>query len=396
MHNENFNQKKVRLVGLVSFFFGFLDAFFIYVLSTYFSTVSGNDNVGIFYLISYSGVLLGLFFLHRLIRYIGKARVLYLTLGVGILASTLLTVMAVSWLSVVVVFALIIATNLTWVMLDILLESFSKDQVSGRIRGSYLTIMNAGLLVAPFLSVKTLDRYYYEGIFFVLIIGFSIVFLLSIIGFREDNKVSLEKLVLFSTTRKMFREKNLLRIYHVSFSLEFFYALMIIYTPIYLRSLNFSWDEIGILFTVMLVPFVLLQYPLGVLADRYFGEKELLIGSIAIALIATMVLPFLSEGGIVVWGLFLFLTRVGVAGIEILRDAYFYKQIDGNDMDVIAFFRTTRPVANIVGAILSGITLLFFPLQTVFFIVAFMLFLSLVQCFFLQDTPGELEMKPHF
>ncbi len=395
IHKERLDKNKIRLVSLISFVFGFLDAFFIYILSTYFSTISGSDNVGMFYLISYSGVLVSLFFLQRLIRFMGKARILYLALGVSIVSCTLLTILPASYWSVAAVFALIIATNLLWVALDILLESYSKDHVSGRIRGLYLTIMNAGLLAAPLLSVKTLDAYHYEGIFFVLIIGYSLVFIIALLGFRDDNRVFVEKLALFSTTRKMLRERNLLRIYYISFAMEFFYALMTIYTPLYLRLLGYSWSDIGIIFTIMLVPFVLLQYPLGILADRYFGEKEMLIGSITIAMVATASLPLLPHTHSVVWmwALFLFLTRVGIAGIEILRDSYFYKQIDGNDMDVIAFFRTARPVANIVGAILSGVTLLFLPLESVFFIVALVLFLALFHTFFLRDTVSEFEVK---
>jgi hypothetical protein len=192
--------------------------------------------------------------------------------------------------------------------------------------------------------------------------------------------------------RKMIANQNLLRIYHISFALEFFYALMIVYTPIYLRFLGYSWSEIGVLFTVMLIPFVLLQYPLGILADRYLGEKELLFGSITIALLATGSLPFLSEATLVVWGVTLFITRVGIAGIEILRDSYFYKQIDGNDMDIIAFFRTARPLANIVAALISVVILFFFPLQSIFFVVALMLCFSLFQAYSLQDTQSMREV----
>ena len=184
----------------------------------------------------------------------------------------------------------------------------------------------------------------------------------------------------------MLENRNLFRIYHISFAMEFFYALMIVYTPLYLHSLGYSWADMGILFTVMLVPFVLLQYPLGVLSDRFFGEKEMLFGSIAIATLATATIPFLEVSTFVIWGGVLFMTRVGIAGIEILRDAYFYKQIDGNDMDIIAFFRTTRPLANMTAAILSAGILLFLPLSNVFFVVAVMLFFSLWSAYLLSDT----------
>lgn len=393
MHKENFNKNKVRLVSFVSFLLGFLDAFLIYILSGYFSQVTGSDNVGVFYLIAYSGVLLSLFYLQPLIRTMGKARALYLGLGITILASVLLTHLPVAWLSAGIVLVFIVATNLIWVTLDILLESFSEDRISGRIRGFYLTIMNAGLLAAPFLSTLTLERFHYEGVFFILVIGYILVFLIALIGFRGDNAVFQEKLRLRQTIAKMMVKKNLFRIYHISFAMEFFYAMMIVYTPLYLRSLDFSWNEIGLIFTVMLLPFVFLQYPLGILADKRLGEKEMLIGSIVIVILSTAALGFLGAQSLFVWGVALFLTRVGIAGIEVLRDSYFYKQIDGDHMDMIAFFRTARPVANILGALISAVLLLFFPLKSIFFLVALVLLFSLFTAFALEDTESEREVR---
>ncbi len=386
MHEEKLKKNKVRLVSFISLLLGFLDAFFIYILSTYFSDIAQSESVGIFYFVAYSGVFVCLFFLQPLIRRVGRAHALYLSLGVSICASALLASVSAPLLAIGAALLLIIATNVTWVALDIMLESFSQDKVSGTIRGLYLTIMNAGLLAAPFLSLKTLDMFNYSGIFLTLMIGYTIIFIIALLGFRTDNKVFQQRLQFGSTLKKMLRERNLLRIYHVSFALEFFYALMIVYTPLYLRSLQFSWDDIGIIFTMMLIPFVVLQYPLGVLADRYFGEKEMLIVSIGIAALATLALSFLHSSSLILWGIALFLTRVGVAGIEILRDSYFYKQIDGNDMNVISFFRTARPIANIVAALLSVALLALFPLQSIFILVAIILSFSLVQVFFLKDT----------
>lgn len=393
MHNEHYSRKKVNLISFVSFVLGFLDAFLIYILSSYFSELTGNDNVGIFYLIAYSGVLFSLLYLQPLIRIIGKARTLYLCLGVAILASALLTQMSITWFSVGIVLIFMVATNVMWVVLDILLEGFSKDQFSGRIRGLHLTVMNGGLLAAPFLSTVALERFHFEGVFFILIIGYIAVFLIALIGFRNDNVVSQERMHFLQTFRKVLRESNISRIYFISFAMEFFYAMMIVYMPLYLLSLGFSWNAIGIIFTIMLIPFVLLQYPLGILADKRFGEKELLVGSLFIVFVATSIIGFLDLRSLWVWGAILFLSRVGVAGVEVLRDSYFYKQIDGDRMDLIAFFRTTRPVANILAAILAALMFVIFPLKSVFFVVAFILFISIFVAFTLKDTKSEREMS---
>lgn len=393
MHKEHFNKNKVRLIGFLSFILGFLDAFLIYILSAYFSLATGSDNVGVFYFVAYSGLLLSLFYLQPLIRHIGKARALYLMLGISILAGAFLTRIPITWLGIFIVLIFMIAKQLIWVVLDILLESFSKDRISGRIRGFYLTVMNAGLLLAPFLSTMTLTRFHYEGVFFVLILGYVLVFLVALVGFRNDNAVFQGKIKLRQTFVKMAREKNLFHIYHISFAMDFFYAMMIVYTPLYLRSLDFSWNEIGIIFTIMLLPFVFLQYPIGVLADKRLGEKEMLVASIVTVAVSTYALGFLGKQTLLVWAVALFLTRIGIAGIELLRDSYFYKQIDGDSVDTIAFFRTATPVANILGALFSSILLLFFPLKSIFFLTTLILFLSLLSALALKDTRSEREIR---
>jgi MFS family permease len=137
----------------------------------------------------------------------------------------------------------------------------------------------------------------------------------------------------------------------------------------------------------MLLPFVLMQYPLGVMADRRFGEKEFLIMSLGLAFMITMAVGLFSSTSLFFWAVLLFLSRVGAAGIEVLRDAYFYKQIDGGDDDLIAFFRTARPAANVIGALLAIPLLALFPLQSVFFLASAVLLVSLYSAFALEDTP---------
>ncbi|MEI8096811.1 MAG: MFS transporter, partial [Candidatus Moraniibacteriota bacterium] len=383
------------LISLVSFLLGIFDAFWIYTLSAYFAKVSGTDNIGIFYVTAFTGALISLFYIQPLINRIGRARMLYFSLGIGILLSVLLTHVFAGWLSILIVIGFLVANNIIWVALDVLLEAFSSDGMAGRIRGLHLTIVNAGFLIAPFLASKVLSQYQFEGIFFVLSLGYMLVFLIALVGFRNDNVVFHEGLKPLQTIRKMMRERNLLNIYFISFAMDFFYALMVVYTSLYLLELGFSWNDLGIIFTIMLVPFVLLQYPLGRLADKRLGEKELLIVSIMIVIFSTGVLPFIHSHSIWVWGIALFMTRVGIAGIEVLRDAYFYKQIDGNDSDIIAFFRTSRPVANIVGAGIAAFVLVLWSLKSIFFVIVFVMILALIVAIFLEDTESEREIHSH-
>lgn len=387
-HREEANLKGAHVINSLSFLFGLADSFFVYVLSSFFAKVLGSDNVGVFYLVTFAIVFVLLWHLRRMIRRVGgSVRTFFLLILAAIFASAVLSVVPLGWTACVLAMVLLVVTNLAWVSLDVVLEEFSEDGVTGRVRGLHLTVMNAGIMLAPFFSAKVLESFDYAGIFFGLTLGYAILLAMSIIFLRNGRDPETADMEARSAWHKMLREPNLLHIYSISFALEFFYVIMIIYTPMHLRALGLRWEDIGLLFTIMLLPFVLLQYPLGVLADRRFGEKEFLIMSIGLAFAVTVAFGLFSSTSLFFWGTLLFLSRVGAAGIEVLRDAYFYKQIDGGDDDLIAFFRTARPAANVIGALLAIPLLVVFPLQSVFFAAAGVLFVSLFSSFALEDTP---------
>jgi MFS family permease len=391
MHKEKLDRRKLRITGFISFLVGFGQAILIYIMSSYFKEASGTENVGIFYLAAYVIELLVLFNLHKMVSSYGHARTFLLIILAQIPFLVLLSAVAPSITGIIFLMFYITVGNVTWVALDMILESCSVDRMSGRIRGLHLTILNAGFLFGPYLSTLILERFNYGGVFVFMVILYSIIFIYALLGLR-DFKSSVERR---SGARELIlavmKRKNILRIYCVSFALEFFYALMVIFTPLYLRDLGLGWDSIGIIFTVMLVPFVIFQYPVGLLADKKTGEKELIILALFVMGLATLLVYLTHSTSIFVWALILFATRIGASFLEILRDSYFYKRISCDDIDLIDFFRTARPVAYIAGSIISTMVLLHFPLKSVFLLVAFVSFFAIWPAVKLVDNKSERE-----
>ncbi|HAI74358.1 MAG TPA: hypothetical protein DCS28_02445 [Candidatus Moranbacteria bacterium] len=392
-HSEQLNENKIRLTAFVSFLMGFSQAVLIYVISSYFKLATGTENVGIFYAVSYGIFLIILLNLHKVVRVFGKSNVFYFSLLAKISAIVFLIFSEPSMAGILLLMLYIVLGHTEWVALDIIIESFSTDKMSGRIRGTHLTILNAGFLFGPFVSVYILDKIGFNGIFVFSLIFNAFVFIFALIGFRKVNHKFEQKLKVIDILKKVLRRKNILRIYYISFVLEFFYALMIIYTPLYLRDLGYSWENIGLIFTAMLIPFVILQYPMGILADKKTGEKEFLIFSLIIMAISTIGAYFIGAGSLFIWAAVLFATRIGAALIEILRDSYFFKRIDGYDVDLINIFRTAVPVAYIVAAIFSSFIFFFLPIKSVFLIVGIVVLSALYPAFKLQDNKCEAEIE---
>ncbi|MFA7319715.1 MAG: MFS transporter [Parcubacteria group bacterium] len=385
-HNEKLEIGKVELLCFLSLLLGLSQGVFVYVMSTYFKQAAGTENIGVFYLVSYAVILIAILNLHKVIKIFGKAGLFHISLFLQILAIIALLLVSPGSIGIMAVVVYIIFLNLQWLFLDILLEAYSTDKMSGRIRGIHLTVMNVGFLLSPLISASILEKYGYYGIFFLMLILNTAVLFFGVINIGQVNHNAERKISVRDLIKKVWKRKDVFRIFYISFILDFFFALMIIYMPLYLIDLGFNWEEIGIIFTVMLIPFVLVQYPAGILADKKLGEKEMLIGSILIMGFSTLAVYFIASEEVFVWAVILLLTRIGAAFIQILRDSYFYKRIDANDVDLINFFRTSYSFAYIFAAILSAIVLFFFSLKTIFILIAIVVFSSLYPAFHLEDN----------
>lgn len=380
-------------MGFISFLMGFSAALLSYILSSYFKLALGTDNVGGFFLLSYFVILISLLNLHKLVGWLGKATVFYITFFFKIVATIFLIFLSPSPIALFFLVIYIITESLGWVNLDIILESFSVDRMSGRIRGLHLTIMNTGFILGPFLSTRILEMFDYKGIFFANFTIQFLIFSIALIGLRGINHTVNRKETAIELLKRVWCKKNILRIYYISAVLEVFYAIMIIYAPLYLLNLGFSWTDIGIAFSIMLVPFVVTQYPMGLIADTKTGEKEFLILAIFIMGVSTLAFFYNESANIFVWAGILFMTRIGASLIEILRDSYFYKKIDGDDIDLIDFFRTSRPIAYMAATGLASILLFFFPMKYIFLFLAAIVFSGLYAAVRLMDNKSEKEIK---
>ena len=390
-HNERLNRKKVRIINLISFLLGFSAAIVAYIISSYFKEIKGADNVSAFYAAAYVISLVALLNFHKIIRKFGKSKVFLASTLALSFSAILIFSLPVSRFGALLIVANIILYNLAIVGKDIILESYSVDSMSGQIRGMNLTLMNVGFLLGPFISTQILSKFSFQGVFLLQFAFMSIIFFVAFFHLRKVNHKFKPIVTVNGLIKKITKRKNVMRIYYVSILLDIFYFIMIVYMPIYLRNLGMNWKEIGIIFSLMLIPFILLQYPAGRIADKKMGEKELIILGLLMMSATTLGIFFVESVNMYVWAVVLFLTRVGAALIEILRDSYFYKRIDGTDVDVINFFKTSRPFGFLTASIVSAVSLMFLPLRYIFIILSIVIFSGLYPAVRLKDNLSEEE-----
>lgn len=281
-----------------------------------------------------------------------------------------------------------ITMNLFGVNLDLFLESISDDSDTGRIRTNMLAVQNVAIFLAPMLMGYIVGDNNYLRIYLIGgVIFFPVLFLLFyqkklVVDRIEYNERS------FRVLRQLFKvNKNIPRIFVIQFALRFFFAAMVLYTPIYLHdNLGFSWSQIGPMFTIMLLPFLLLQIPAGRIADKVLGEKEMTITGLIFMITFTTVIIFFSSESWLLWAFVLFLTRVGASLVEAMNESFFFKQISSQDVDIINMFRDLQPIGWLSAAAVTFVLLHYFSIISIFVAVVIILILALWPAIKLVDT----------
>ena len=136
----------------------------------------------------------------------------------------------------------------------------------------------------------------------------------------------------------------------------------------------------------MLLPFVLVDYPLGKMSDK-IGEKKMLIWGFFIASFFTLLIPLISGKELWLWALILFGTRTGAGIIEIMSESYFFKIVNAENDSAISFFRNNYPLAYVLAPLLAIPTLLLVPsFSYLFYILGAILLIGLLISLRLQDV----------
>lgn len=379
-------KRTVIITMIAGFVFSLQNAATVYVNSSYASLFVNDKLVGLLYTIAAILALTGTHVLPKMISARSAKPILLSLLTAGAIILFGLSVIT-SPVLFALLFILYFAVNtFAYYCFDIIIESLSTTTTTGRIRGAFLTSLNMGYVIAPFISGNIVEKFSYPTLY--AIVAGVLLLVVVLVACTQRQQSTTKHTESLAAYRSFFTNRDLRGVFVTNFLLQFFYAWMVIYTPIYLHEyLHISWQTLGIIFTIMLSAFVLLQYPLGRLADLILGEKELMIGGLIIAALATPLIVIVDgHGSIWILGLLLFATRVGASAIEVASESYFFKHIKTRQTRSLSIFRSTSSIAYIIAPLLGSLILNKQPIEVLFFVLATILIIGTIAPLSIKDT----------
>lgn len=363
---------KINRMYILSFLFSIHIALSAYVNSTFLLKIISEKYVGILYTVSSVVTLLLLTKSVNLLKHFGNRKFVLASLLinmlslVGMITSTNPYIIAASFI------ALIATNTLVYLSIDIFIEHFGNPATIGKTRGAYLMIVNLAWMLCPLVTSFLITKE--GGYISIYILSFIATIIMSIglvFSVRKFEDKSYTKTPFLQTYKYLKENRHMLAITMINFILQFFFALMVIYTPIYLyEHLKFGWDQIGVIFTVMLAPFVIFGFPIGILIDKYHVKKRtLLYIGIVIMSISTFIMSFTASNSVSLWALILFMTRMGAATVEATGEIYFFTHTSEEDAYLLSVYRDMNPVAYIIAPMIGTIIFMFLPFKFIFAIL---------------------------
>ncbi|MFA6415115.1 MAG: MFS transporter [Candidatus Paceibacterota bacterium] len=357
------------IIFVGNFFFSIFTALTIYILLPFLSSFMSEAYTGLVVAVGGLIAVVTFPFLPRLVARYGAQELALVFAIAEMIALFALAVAPGAIASALLVIVAVAIQPFISYELDLLLEAATTERDTvGRVRTIFLTAWNFGALAAPLLLGALLDdSNEYNRIFLAaaaMLVPFIVLFAARALPEGITPKISHMKDTLVCISH----DRDLSAVTFAHFLLYLFYIWAPLYVPIYLHEvLGIAWASLGWMFSVMLVPYALLEYPAGWVADQVLGDKEMLFAGFIIAGGALASLSFLSPTSSLTLILcILVASRIGAALIESMTEGHFFRRVSADDINSMSIFRGIWPLANIIGPIAASLILFFGDFQMLF------------------------------
>lgn len=381
---------KFWFVYLLAVVFNFHTLIVSYTSPTYLGEFIDLKHIGLIYSIGSIGSLFVFICLPGILKRFGNVLV---TIGLMVVSIGTLALMGVGLSTPLVVLGLIlflIINPLIYLNIDIFTETLigKNEGATGHVRGMTLSLMSLAALCAPLtISYLVAEGDNLAQLYFIAI-GVGVVFsLLVLVVFRgfvdpEYHRVKLKPLL-----KQCWQSRPLKLVLSTHFLLQIFFTWTVVYFPLYLASVvGLPWSSIGAIIAAGLLAYVLFEFPIGILADDYFGEKEMMALGFLILALTVSSISFMTATAIIPWMILMFLSRIGASLAEVTTESYFFKQVNGQDANLMSVFRLTRPLGVIAGSLLGSICLALMPFNLAFLVLASVMVLGMLVTLGIEDT----------
>lgn len=362
----------------------------VYINSSYLNQFISEAAVGTIYLTG-SAVGLVLFLLiSRVLHRVGNFK-----LTISLLVFDFFAVLAMGFVNtaelIIPLFLIhFVSLPIIFFNFDVFLESeiSNRESTTGSKRGLLLTLGSLVAIISTIvMGISIPESGDFTPVYILSALSVIPVIILMWINLKDFTDPPYQDLDILAAMRSFWERKNIRLVFLATFFLQLFFTFTVIYYPIYLtRDIGLSWEDFGIMMAIAVLAYLIFEYPIGIIADKYIGEKEMMATGFMMIALTVASTSFITSSSLVLWSTLMFVTRIGASLVETTTESYFFKKTRSSDAQIISFFRASRPLAYIVTALFGSLLLIFIPFNLLFITAALAMIPGMFFALNLEDT----------
>ena len=321
----------------------------------------------------------------EILRWFTKTRLLYIVLSLSGLCYCMMSLSVKPFTFFALDFTAEFALTLLNILLPLFISDFSQDVGMEKLNARYLLWVNIGALIAPIFAMSVVS--WFSGNYRLPLLAAGVVYLSGLLVFKhfgivqQDKplkKVNMKKTVraLRITAIQFFSKTGMTRAYIVNFGYYALRAMRLLYVPIIVIEKGFTSETLGIVLSVGIIPYIVIESFIGKLIKKYGVKLWLTVGFVSFA-IFSMLAMFVSGHAL----LAIFIAwQISGACMEACHDLLFFNNMPKKEQSkYYGFFRTSTNIPSVIAPVLgTGCILLFGNTSAVWLITCVMAVLSTI------------------
>lgn len=271
------------------------------------------------------------------------------------------------------------------ILLPLFISDFSKGVGMEKLHARYLLWVNIGALIAPVFAMTVVS--FFGGNYRMPLMAAGLVYFSGLLFFKHFGIVQEDKIIKKVNMRKtwralritalhFFKQNGMLRAYTVNFGYYALRAMRFLYVPIVVIENGFSSETLGIVLSLGILPYIIIESFIGRLIKKYGVKIWLTIGFVSFAVFSILA-TFLTGYPLLV---IFVLWQISGAFMEACHDLLFFNDMPKQKQArYYGVFRTSVNFPSVIAPIFGGICIAIFnSTSAVWLITAVMGILSTI------------------
>ncbi|MBR3148508.1 MAG: MFS transporter [Alphaproteobacteria bacterium] len=329
-------------------------------------------------------VIVGIFSA-QILRWFTKTRLLYITMAALGACYCMMSFSVKPSTFIMLDYVVCFASTMLGILLPLFMSDFSKGIGMENLNARKLLWENVGAFIAPMFAMFVVN--YFDDNYRMPLLAAGIIYFSGLLFFKHFGIVQEDKVLkpvnmrrtmraLRITAKSFFKKSGMLRAYVVNFGFYALRAMRLLYVPIVVIENGFSNETLGIMLSIGILPYIILDLFMGKMIKKHGVKLWLTIGFVSFgvfSLMATVATGYTLLALFVLW-------QISGAFMEACHDLLFFNDMPKTEQArFYGVFRTSVNFPSVIAPLLGMLCITIFgTTSAVWIITAIMAFLSTI------------------